>query len=74
MQTKRIQQPVKMHVLYTSKHHFGHCRRGSKLRHGYVPGDRLRDDIRRFKKNPIIFIFHLRIYFAAFLIVAAYTS
>ena len=49
--TKRIQQPIKMHVLYMAKHQFRQCWRGSKLGHGYVPGDHPRDDIDGFKIN-----------------------
>ena len=63
--TKRIQQPMKMHVFYMAKQQFEQCRRGSKLGHGYVPGNHPRDDIEGFKKN-MVFIFHLRIYFIAF--------
>ena len=67
--TKCIQQLCIQHqkgIFYMAKHQFGQCLRGSKVGHGYVSDNRLQDDIDRFKKKPIIFIFHLRIYFVAF--------
>ena len=64
---KRIQQHIRMHVLYTAKHQFG--RRGSKLGHSYIPSNHPRDDIDGLRKIIIIiFIFHFRIYFVAYLI------
>ena len=56
---KSIQQPIKMQVLYKSaKHQFGQCCRGSKLGHGYVPGNHRRDDIDGSKKIRYT-IFHI---------------
>ena len=47
--TKRIQQPLKMRLLYVAKHEIVQCRQGSKLGHGYVPGNHPRDDIDGFR-------------------------
>ena len=43
--TKYIQQLIKMHIFYMSKHQFGQCSQGSKLGHGHVPGYHPGDDI-----------------------------
>ena len=64
--TKRIQQSIKMHALHMAKQFQGQCRRRSKLGHGYIPNNNPGDDIDGFEKK-IIFIFHRRIYFVAFL-------
>ena len=65
--TKRIQQPIKIHVLDMVKHNFGECRRGLKLGHGYVLGNHPRDDIDGFKNKNIFFVVHLKIYIVVFL-------
>ena len=48
--SKRIHQPIKMHLLYMAKNQFEQCWRGSKLGHRYVPVNHSRDDIDGLKK------------------------
>ena len=64
---KRIQKPIRKPVLYMTKRQFGQCWRGSKLDTVMCLVTTPEIILTSLEKKNIIFIFHLRIYFVAFL-------